>query len=58
MPTDDRRRTHRAALLQLAAELLRRNGRRDADAVSLAQALERSAAVELAIPRRDPAGAL
>jgi len=58
MPTDDHRRTHRAALLQLAAELLRRNGRRDADAVSLAQALERSAAVELAIPRRDPAGAL
>ncbi len=58
MPTDHRRHTHRAALLQLAAELLRRVGRRDADAVDLARSLERSAAVELAIPRRDPAGAV
>jgi hypothetical protein len=58
MQTDDRRRSHRAALLQLAAEMLRRNGRRDADAAGLARALERSAAVELAVPRRDPAAAV
>jgi len=43
---------------ELDAAAIRRLLESDADAADLARALERSAAVELAMPRRDPAGAV
>ena len=53
-----RRRTRKAALLQLAAEVMRASARRDRDALALVRALERSAALEMVTPRRDPAAAV
>ena len=55
---EPRRRTRNAALLQLAAEVLRASARRDRDALALVRALERSAALEMVTPRRDPAAAV
>jgi hypothetical protein len=55
---EPRRRTRQAALLQLAAEVLRASARRDRDVLALVGALERSAALEMVAPRRDPAAAV
>jgi hypothetical protein len=55
---EPRRRTRKAALLQLAAEVVRASARRDRDARDLVRTLERSAAREMVAPRRDPAAAV
>ncbi len=55
---DERRRRRKAALMQLAAEVLRRCAGRDGEAAATVRALERAAAGELAAPRRDPAAAV
>jgi hypothetical protein len=55
---DARRRSREAALLQLAAEILRRNTALGHDTLAAARDLERSAAQALAGLRRDPAAAV
>jgi hypothetical protein len=55
---DERRRTRKAAVLQLAAEVLRRSPRRDRDVTNLVRALERAAAGELVGSPGDPAAAV
>ena len=59
MTERDRRTIHRrAAVFQLAAEVVRGCGVRDAEAAALARSLERAAAGELTAPRGDPAAAV
>ncbi|MFP4359861.1 MAG: hypothetical protein ACLFTG_04165 [Alphaproteobacteria bacterium] len=55
---DDPRRRRQAALMQLAADVLRRCGRRDGRAAAVVRALEGAAAGELVAPRRDRAAAV
>ena len=58
MTQAETRRRRKAALMQLAADVLRRCGRRDDHAVAAVRALEAAAAGELVAPRRDPAAAI